>query len=88
MSFQCFLEAIVFSAELVFILVRRPYKNRNWRPILNMVITIAIMAIYYLMNTMEGVIQDYGPLAVLVLLLVCFIYSTVILVIEIRQSLS
>ena len=46
-----------------------------------MVITILILAIYYLMNTMTGPIQEYAPLGVLILLAVCFVYSTIILVI-------
>ena len=81
LSFQCFVVAAFYGFELVYIIVKRPYKERNWRPILNMIITIAILAIYYLMNTMAGTIQKYAPLGVLGLLAACFVYSSIILVI-------
>ena len=45
LSYQCFVVAVVYGVELIYIIVRRPYKERNWRPILNLVITIAILVI-------------------------------------------
>ena len=73
--------SVVYATELIYIIIRRPYKERNWRPATNMVITILILVIYYLMNTMAGPIQEYAPLGVLILLAVCFVYSTIILVV-------
>ena len=88
LSFQCFVVATFYGVELVYIMVKRPYKERNWRPILNMMITIAILAIYYLMNTMKGAVQEYAPLGVLVLLAICFVYSLIILIIELKETFT
>ena len=80
LSFQSAILAVVYVAEFLFIAIKRPYLNRNWRPILNMLITVAVLALYYLMNSMEGFIQDYGPLIILALLVVCLVYSSILLV--------
>ena len=53
-----------------------------------MLITIAILVVYYLMNTMEGTIQQYAAIAVLVLLAVCFVYSAILLVIELKEKFT
>ena len=54
-----------------------------------MLIILAIEVIYYLINNYESkMITDYGPLVVLALLVICFIYSTILLVIEIKNSIS
>ena len=50
-----------------------------------MIITISILAIYYLMNTMGGMIQKYAPIGVIVLLAICFVYSSIILFIELKE---
>ena len=53
-----------------------------------MMITIAILAIYYLMDTMQGAVQEFAPLGILALLAICFVYSLIILVIELNERFS
>ena len=90
-SFQSILIAVLYVGELLFVLVKRPYsgKRSNWRPVANLIIIILIATIYYLMNSMKGsALQDYGPLAVLILLIACFIYSTILLVIDLKDTIT
>jgi len=83
--------ASLFILELIYICIKSPYKGdrKNWRPKTNMIITITILALYYLMNSMKmPILILYGPLLVLILLFVCFVYSTIALVFDLKQRFT
>jgi amino acid transporter len=80
---------VIFLVELLYILVKKPYAGdrKNWRPVANMLITITILLLYFLMNTLsKSAITLYAPLIILLLLLVCFVYSAYALVMDLKEK--
>ena len=54
-----------------------------------MTIVIAIETIFFMMGNLNLVmISDYGPLIVLGLLVACLVYSTVVVVVELKDKFS
>lgn len=80
---------LLFLFYAIGILIKKPYniKRHNFRQILNILISILIQLLYQ----MSKVITDpnhlyhmYGPLIILILLLICLIYNVVMLIIELK----
>jgi hypothetical protein len=89
LTYQCLVVAVLYIAQFVYILMKRPYADRNWRPATNMVITTLVLLIYFLVNfTDNEMLEEYGPLAILGLLAVCLVYSTILLVIDLKSSFT
>ena len=88
-SYQCLAMTVLSIGQLIYIIVKRPYADKNWRPIVNMIITTLVLVIYYLMNSMDNsTIKEYGPFGVLALLSACLIYSTILLVLQFKDTFT
>lgn len=80
----------VYVGMGVILLVTQPYKGsrNNYRPFANYLITILVAAIFVgigFSGESEGFLAMYGPLVIIVLLLVCIVYSVYALVQDIRE---
>ena len=69
----------------------RPYSgdSKNMRPMANYIIivlvSVTLLAIAF-SNQPSGMLSKYGPLIILVLLLICVIYSAIALIKDIKES--
>ena len=75
----------LFVVIAAIILVRKPYleNKQGYRQLANYSIAVAIQGIYMVPSFVQdhsSPILMYAPLAVIVLLAICFIYNTVLLV--------
>lgn len=83
---------LIFSIALTVLLAFiKPYKGdrKNYRPIANCLIMTLIAGIFLgigFIGDPESALSKYGPLVILVLLLVCIIYSAYALVQDLRQK--
>jgi len=75
------------------ILLKQPYKGdrKNYRPVANYLIAIAIQGIYMIVGFAQdptSFLSLYGPLMVLVLLIVCVVYSAYALIQDLREKIA
>lgn len=77
----------------VLVMLTKPYKERikNYRPLANYAITILVLGIYIGIGSSdnpESAISRYGPLVIVIFLLVCIGYSVYAWVQDLRQKCS
>ena len=91
LKFSLIIPMVLFLLLGIFVFIKKPYKflRHNVRFMLNMFITIIILAIYtfYKFQTIESQNKQkiffFLPLIVCVLLIICIVYSVVSLIYEI-----
>ena len=82
---------VIYLALAAILLKTRPYKGTkaNYRPLANysivFLISLIMLGIAFSADP-EGALSQYGPFLVLILLLVCVVYSIVALVKELKEK--
>lgn len=79
---------IIFLLEFLFIVIKRPYAFGQWkRPSVNKVLAIIICFFYLAANLTDSrsLVNQFIPLAVLLILVAVLIYSSVIAIVELRE---
>ena len=77
-----------FVFESLFIVVKQPYILRTWkRPLINKIISVVICGFYVAasMTSLTSKINQFIPLAILVMLFAVLTYSTVFSVYSIKS---